>query len=110
MPTKRRTLSGLAAVSRNGVCAGNMASMNGKATVAPTPRRKVRRGMCLLVMNICLISILAVAAVNEDVNELQQGGIPLLAVMQGGEYARIQFVHIDRRYSTPNYSRRSLPS
>src|SRR5262245_43918177 len=92
MPTKRRILSGLAAVSRTGVCAGNMPSKNGKATVAPTPRRKVRRGMCLLVMNITY-SPLAVGALYEAVNELLNRRIPLLAVMQGGECARFQFVH-----------------
>ena len=37
--------------------------------------------------------------VYEAVNELRGCAIPLLAVMQGGEYARCQFVHTfyDRR-------------
>src|SRR5207249_8311623 len=42
-----------------------------------------------------------VAAVYEDVNELRWCVIPLLAVMQGGEYALFQFVHtVTSRYKT----------
>src|SRR5262245_38606526 len=36
----------------SGTKAGNMESNNGSASVTPAPRRKVRRGMCFLVMNI----------------------------------------------------------
>src|ERR1051325_8663996 len=46
----RRT--GLAAVLASGVAAGTMDSNNGKASVAPTPRRNVRRGMNFLVMKL----------------------------------------------------------
>ena len=35
---------------RAGISAGTIASRNGNATVAPTPRRKVRRWMCFPVM------------------------------------------------------------
>jgi hypothetical protein len=49
-PTKRRT--GLAAVWRNGVAAGTIDSSSGRATIAPAPRRNVRRGMCFFVINI----------------------------------------------------------
>ena len=54
------------AIQRGGVgaaCrpAGTIASRNGNATVAPTPRRKVRRGMCFPVMKSIsrLLSLLA---------------------------------------------------
>src|SRR5690349_449053 len=55
MPQKR--LFGLAAVLLNGVCAGTIASNSGSATVTPTPRRNVRRGMCFFVMNIAVVSL-----------------------------------------------------
>ncbi len=47
---KRRV--GAAAVRTVGVRAGTIASSNGSARVAPTPRRKVRRGSDILEMNI----------------------------------------------------------
>src|SRR3982750_465007 len=47
MPTKR--LVAAAAVNRNGVSAGTIASSSGKANVTPAPRRNVRRGMYFLV-------------------------------------------------------------
>src|ERR1700733_12689830 len=49
-----KRVRGVAAVLRSGVCAGTMESSNGSATVAPKPRRTVRREMCFLVMNIVL--------------------------------------------------------
>jgi len=41
-----------AAVFRWAVAAGTIASRNGNATVAPSPRRTVRRERCFLVMNM----------------------------------------------------------
>src|SRR5882672_9964999 len=38
------------------VSAGTMASSSGRASVAPTPRRKVRRGRASLAMNIFLLA------------------------------------------------------
>src|SRR5688572_11463520 len=46
----RRVLSSAAAVVDQGRPAGAIAFRNGSPTVAPTPRTKVRRGMCLPVM------------------------------------------------------------
>ena len=50
MQASRRT--GFAAVRDIADTAGTMASSNGKATVAPTPRRNVRRGSDVFVMII----------------------------------------------------------
>src|SRR5947207_13761284 len=50
MPTNR--FGGAAAVSRSGCKAGTIDSRSGKARVTPAPRRNVRRGMCVFVMNI----------------------------------------------------------
>src|SRR4029453_1540249 len=48
------TLDGLApVVSASAVAAGTIASRNGSATVAPTPRRNVRLGNAVLVRNMC---------------------------------------------------------
>ena len=49
MKTNPSRRTGLAAVLASGVAAGTIASSNGNAIVAPTPRRKVRRGMNFLV-------------------------------------------------------------
>jgi hypothetical protein len=49
-----RTGSGAAARRRP---AGTIASSNGKAIVAPTPRRNVRRGICLPVMKSTSLSL-----------------------------------------------------
>ena len=51
MPVNRVT--GFAAVFARGVCAGNMASSSGNASVIPAPRKNDRRAMCFLEMNIC---------------------------------------------------------
>ena len=48
MQARRRT--GLAAARVMAETAGTMASSNGSATVAPTPRRNVRRGSDIFVM------------------------------------------------------------
>ena len=50
-------------------------------------------------------------ALYKEVNELRWWIIPLLAVMQGGECARFQFVHtfIERRY-TQHLNHYPLPS
>ena len=56
MYTKPRRLTGLAAVFTTAVSDGIIASSNGSATLAPSPRRKVRRGNASLVM-ICDILI-----------------------------------------------------
>src|SRR5256885_1060968 len=50
MPTNR--FGGAAAVSRNGCKAGTIDSSSGKARVTPAPRRNVRRGMQVFVMNM----------------------------------------------------------
>src|SRR6185369_9912568 len=50
----RRT--GLAAVLARGVAAGTIASNNGSASVAPRPRRNVRRGIAFLVIIIVISS------------------------------------------------------
>src|SRR5688572_2133105 len=47
-----KRFSGLAAVCAMAVIAGTMASNNGSARVAPTPRRTVRRDIDFLVMNM----------------------------------------------------------
>src|SRR5436190_20615310 len=47
---------GVAAVWANNVLAGTIESSSGNASETPAPRRKVRRGICLLVMNM-LISL-----------------------------------------------------
>jgi hypothetical protein len=47
-----RRVRGRAAVLRNTVCAGTIASRNGIAMVAPMPRRTVRLERCLFVMII----------------------------------------------------------
>jgi hypothetical protein len=47
---------GLAAVFASAVAAGTIASSKGKAIVAPSPRRNVRRGMNFFVMIIMLFS------------------------------------------------------
>ena len=49
---------GLAAVCASAVAAGIMASRNGSASVAPAPRRTVRREMCFLVINMSSVSSL----------------------------------------------------
>src|SRR5688572_24058291 len=49
-PTKR--CFGLAAVWASSVAAGTIASSKGSASVAPAPRRTVRREMCFLVRNM----------------------------------------------------------
>jgi len=49
IPAKR--LFGAAAVCARAVAAGTIASSSGRATVIPAPRRNVRRGIRLLVMN-----------------------------------------------------------
>src|SRR5262245_25385296 len=55
MAPKRRV--GAAAVRTVGVSAGTIASSNGSASVAPRPRRTVRRGSACFVMNIrCFLS------------------------------------------------------
>ncbi len=54
MKTKPSRRTGLAAVFASGVAAGTIASSNGNAIVAPTPRRNVRRGMNFFVMNILI--------------------------------------------------------
>src|SRR2546422_8214149 len=48
---------GAAGVCASAVAAGTMASRSGNANVTPAPWRKVRRGMCFLVINI-LIALL----------------------------------------------------
>ena len=48
-----------AAVRLSGVCAATIESSSGNATVAPTPRRNVRRDRCLFVMNIGLAGLKA---------------------------------------------------
>jgi len=50
MKPKRR--AGAAAVCASAVLAGTMASSSGSATAAPIPRRNVRRGREVFVMNI----------------------------------------------------------
>src|SRR5262245_36718699 len=50
---------GFAAVLDNGVCAGTIASRNGRANVTPAPCMKVRRDRCFLVMNIWAASVTA---------------------------------------------------
>src|SRR5437764_528706 len=50
MPTNR--FGGAAAVSRSGCKAGTIDSSSGKASVTPAPRRNVRRGMQVFVMNM----------------------------------------------------------
>ena len=50
MPVNRVT--GLAAVFARGVCAGNIASSSGNASVTPAPRKNARRAICFLEMNI----------------------------------------------------------
>ena len=47
---------GFAAVFASAVAAGTIASSSGKASVAPIPRRKVRRGSDVLVMIMTAIS------------------------------------------------------
>src|SRR5688572_18706832 len=47
-----KRFNGLAAVCAMAVIAGTMASNNGSARVAPTPRRTVRRDIDFLVMNM----------------------------------------------------------
>ncbi len=51
----RRT--GLAAVLANAVIDGTIALRSGNATVAPIPRRNVRRGMAFFVMIIACVLI-----------------------------------------------------
>ena len=51
--TVPRRLTGAAADSRVGVNAGTIPSSRGRASVAPTPRRNVRRGKWVLVMIHC---------------------------------------------------------
>src|SRR6185369_10720506 len=48
---------GFAAVRDIADSAGTIASSSGSPTVTPTPRRKVRRGNAILVMNIVISSI-----------------------------------------------------
>ena len=55
MPQKR--LLGSAAVLTSGVAAGTIESSSGSASVTPTPRRNVRRGRCLFVMNDMVFSL-----------------------------------------------------
>src|SRR5712692_8529311 len=50
MKPRRRT--GLAAVFPSAVSAGTIASSSGNATVTPKPRRNVRRGKVILLMNM----------------------------------------------------------
>src|SRR3954466_1126362 len=50
MPTNR--LAGAAALNRIGVSAGTIASRNGRASATPAPRRNVRRGTCILRINM----------------------------------------------------------
>jgi len=50
--TKPRRRCGLAALFAMAVSAGTIASRNGSATVAPTPRRNVRRGNDSFEMNM----------------------------------------------------------
>src|SRR5688572_9522784 len=50
-----KRFSGVAADCAMAVIAGTMASNNGSARVAPTPRRTVRRDIDFLVMNIVVI-------------------------------------------------------
>src|SRR5262245_31473880 len=52
MYTAPNRVRGAAAVLTVAVIAGTIASSNGSATVAPTPRRNVRRGNDSLEMNI----------------------------------------------------------
>jgi hypothetical protein len=47
--------AGFAAVFTVAVSAGTIASSSGRATVAPTPRRNVRRGSDNLEMNMTMI-------------------------------------------------------
>ena len=49
MPNRR---TGAAAVLLVAVSAGTMQSSRGSATVAPIPRSTVRRGRCILLMNM----------------------------------------------------------
>jgi hypothetical protein len=49
-PTNPSRRTGLAAVLAQAVAAGIIASNNGSASVAPTPRRNVRRGINFFVM------------------------------------------------------------
>src|SRR6188474_2455189 len=70
---------------RRGLCftllanAGTIASSNGSATVAPSPRRNVRRPRCFWVMNIvaCLreISFASVRAFDRGSGRRRRGGV-----------------------------------
>src|SRR5580704_10692190 len=55
-PTNRGL--GVAAVCARAVEAGIIASRSGKASVAPAPRRMVRRDMCFLVINVMAVFLL----------------------------------------------------
>src|SRR6266849_3464621 len=50
--TTPKRFTGLAEVLARAESAGTMLSMSGSASVAPMPRRTVRRGMAFLAMNI----------------------------------------------------------
>jgi hypothetical protein len=52
MKTAPKRSGGLAGILACAVSAGTIASRNGNAMAAPTPRRNVRRGNDILVMNI----------------------------------------------------------
>src|SRR5438128_1520927 len=54
--TKPNRRTGLAGVLARGVAAGTIASNNGSASVAPMPRRNVRRGMAFFVIIILISS------------------------------------------------------
>ena len=56
MYTKPRRRTGVASVLARAVAAGIIASSKGRATVAPMPRRKVRRGINFFVMIIAISS------------------------------------------------------
>jgi hypothetical protein len=56
--TNPRRRAGFAAVCASAESAGTMASSSGRASVAPSPRRNVRRGNDILLMNISVLSSL----------------------------------------------------
>src|SRR5438034_319788 len=57
MKTKPRRRTGLAGVLASAVAAGTIASSNGSASVAPIPRRNVRRGRAFFVITIRISSV-----------------------------------------------------
>src|SRR5947208_9115587 len=108
MPTNRGTFTVASALAA-GTRAGNIESNNGSASVTPAPRKKVRRGICFLLMSTVRLSLrLTIHLKRGALDNFEHHCRKAIIVHGSFAYDRANYRHIVVLYPTSHPIREQL--